>query len=283
MSVDKDGESVVFAMVDANLDTNPKIRKAGSFGRQVFEFVLRRNALRGSKGSVPIAYVDPDYLADQLMIASSDAVTGVTKAVTAKLIEIDEHAGLVHIVGWHPSWGRRPKEGKERTREWRERNKAKARGQVTTGDDGDATPSHATAGDESDVVEKRREEKREREEPSLSRLPDGWEPDWSAEVVEAEAFAKAKGVALVAELAKFRAWARAEAVERADWNAAWVKWLITAWPPTKREVEAKTEADRVERARANRDRNEPKPVVVAPSERAAAHAQLLEVIQGGGG
>lgn len=140
----------IFAQVDGNLDTNPKIRKAGSFGRQVFEFLLRRNALRGFKGSVPVSFIDPDYLADILMISPSDAVTGVTKAVTANLIAIDEPAGVVRIVGWHESWGRRAKEGKERTREWRERKNPKSPAQVTAGDARDAAPSQVTGGDESD-------------------------------------------------------------------------------------------------------------------------------------
>jgi hypothetical protein len=152
---DKDDESIVFAQVDANLDTHPKIRKAGSFGRQVFEFVLRRNALRGFKGHVPVSYVDPDYLADQLMISPNDAVTGVTKAVTAKLIAIDEAADTVTIVGWHPSWGRRKKEGKERTADWRARNKAKS---PDHGDARDVHASHVTDGDESDAREEKREE-----------------------------------------------------------------------------------------------------------------------------
>jgi hypothetical protein len=156
MSIDKDSESVVFAQIDANLDTNPKIRKAGSFGRQVFEFVLRRNSLRGSKGSVPIAFVDPDYLADILMIARDAAVTGVTKAVTANLILIDDVEGVVRIVGWHESWGRRAKEGKDRTREWRERKSLKSPSAVTAGDDGDVAPSQVTTSDESDVLDQKR-------------------------------------------------------------------------------------------------------------------------------
>jgi hypothetical protein len=163
MTVDKDTEATVFAQVDANLDSNPKIRKAGPFGRQVFEFVLRRNALRGSNGHVPIAFIDPDYLADILMLTRDDSVTGVTKAVTARLIEIDHVTGLVRIVGWHPSWGRRPKDGKERTKEWRARKKDKhatSHDGVTGGDAGDETSSQVTGGDESDALDQKREDQR---------------------------------------------------------------------------------------------------------------------------
>jgi hypothetical protein len=160
MSVEKDSEAIVFAQVDANLDSNPKIRKAGSFGRQVFEFLLRRNALRGFKGSVPLAFVDPDYLADQLMISRDDAVTGVTKAVTANLLSFDD-ASVVRIVGWHESWGKRAKEGKERTREWRERKRSEPHEPVTASDIGDETTSRVTTGDKSDA----REEKRRDQNP----------------------------------------------------------------------------------------------------------------------
>lgn len=161
MAADKDSESIVFAQVDANLDSNPKIRKAGALGRAVFEFLLRRNALRGFKGSVPAAFIDPDYLADILMLSASDAVTAVTKAVTANLIAIDDD-GDVRIVGWHESWGRRAKAGKERTAKWRAGKDAKEQDAVTTGDVGDETPSRETTGDESDA--KRREEKRDPED-----------------------------------------------------------------------------------------------------------------------
>lgn len=162
MSDDKD----LFAQVDANLDTHPKIRQAGALGRQVFEFILRRNALRGFKGHVPIAFVDPDYLADLLMVSRDDAVTGVTKAVTANLIAIDA-SGVVRIVGWHESWGRRAKDGKDRTREWRERKRLDSHDPVTTCDDGDETPSQVTPRDESDA--KRREEKRDPEDKHRAR------------------------------------------------------------------------------------------------------------------
>ncbi len=160
MSADKDDEAAIFAQVDADLDINPKIRAAGNLGRQVFEFVLRRNARRGFKGHIPLSHIGPDYLVEQLMLASrDDAVTGVTKAVTAKLIEIDEAAGTVRIVGWHASWGKQAKPGKDRTREWRGRKRAEQQNPVTHGDECDDEPSRVVTGDESDA--KRREEKRD--------------------------------------------------------------------------------------------------------------------------
>jgi uncharacterized phage protein (TIGR02220 family) len=113
---------VLYAKVDCNLDMNPKIRKAGNLGRQVFEFLIRRNRALDSHGFVPAGNVDPDYLADMLMVTRNDAVTGVTAAVTAKLISVT--ASGVAILGWSDEWGREPKSNAERQAAFRR----KARG-----------------------------------------------------------------------------------------------------------------------------------------------------------
>lgn len=161
MSADKDDEAVIFAQVDSDLDSNPKILEAGNLGRQVFEFILRRNARRGFKGSIPLSHIGPAYLARTLMLATSDdAATGVTAAVTANLIAIDEAEGVVRIVGWHASWGKRAKNGAERQAKYKAKHKGSL-GQVTTGDESDDEASPAVTGDESDA--KRREEKRDPE------------------------------------------------------------------------------------------------------------------------
>ncbi|HEY6040189.1 MAG TPA: hypothetical protein VIV58_38160 [Kofleriaceae bacterium] len=216
MAADKDSESIVFAQVDANLDSNPKIRKAGALGRAVFEFLLRRNALRGFKGSVPIAFVDPDYLADILMITASEAVTAVTKAVTANLIAVDDSIGMVSIVGWHESWGKRAKEGKERTREWRDRKKAESQHPATTCDDGDETPSQVTDGDKSDA--KRREEKRDLDQNSHSRVRER-HPDAGAIARKAWSHGSKVRQELAAANVLVPPWALLVGTEHAGWTA----------------------------------------------------------------
>lgn len=117
-------------------------------------------------------------------------------------------------------------------------------------------------------------------------LPRDWEPDRSdPEVVVAEEMAQGKGVAVVAELAKFRAWARAENVTRADWDAAWVKWLISAYPPTRREAELQAEAKRTERARARRAQERRAPLLAVPDAdrcQPGDGAAALKVLRGGG-
>jgi hypothetical protein len=150
----KPDEKIVFCQVDAHLDTNPKIRRAGRDGRDIFEFLLRRVAIGRTEGTVPLKYLEPWYLADQLMMSEDEARHGTSRAVTARLIEVDETAGVVRVVGWSTEWGRRPKAGAERTAAWRAKS-SEPHKPVTACD---TTPSHVTDRDESDALEERRRE-----------------------------------------------------------------------------------------------------------------------------
>ena len=144
-------EKIAYCQVDANLDTNPKIRKAGRDGRDIFEFLLRRVALGRTAGSVPLKYIECWYLADLLMMSEDDARNGIARAVDAGLIGIDQEGGVVRLLGWTEEWGRRPKEGKERQAEYRAKH-AKGR------PGGDGPLRGVTGGDESDAGEERRGE-----------------------------------------------------------------------------------------------------------------------------
>ncbi len=162
-------EKVCFAQIDGHLDSNPKVVKAGSVhATAVFEFLLRRVAISRSNGVVPVAFIDPEYLARTLFMSCDEARHGTSRAVTAKLIDIDEASGLVYIVGWSDEWGRRPKDGAARTASWRERNKPKdaqvlAYSSVTKRHTSSQS-SHVTDGDESDGSEEKRREEIRREE-----------------------------------------------------------------------------------------------------------------------
>ncbi len=185
----KADEKIVYCQVDAHLDTNPKIRRAGRDGRDIFEFLLRRVAIGRTAGTVPLKYIEPWYLADQLMMTEDEARHGTSRAVTARLFDIDETAGVVRLVGWSEEWGRRPKEGKERTAEWRGRasNPSKAHDAVTFGDD---ERRDVTLGDESDAGEERRsEEKRGEEikEKNSARPSDGGGLPGFRDLVDAKA------------------------------------------------------------------------------------------------
>lgn len=151
----------MFAKVSSRLDRHPKVRKAGNLGRQVFEYVLRANAENGRKGWVSEMYVDPEYLADTLMVTVGDAGDGLRHAVTAGLLVVED--GRVYLPGWDEEWASGPVEGADRTRKWRENKKNGAH--VTNGDVTNVTPRHRDGGD---VSEKSREEKRRVEKTETS-------------------------------------------------------------------------------------------------------------------
>lgn len=156
--------AVSWCKVASNLDTHPKIRKAGRNGREVFLFALRRNAEPGNPipGQVPAAELEPWYLADLLQMPECDAVTGVTAAVTAGLLRLEGNAYV--ICSWSEGWGKDNGTGAGRTARWRENKKMQAA--VT----GVTSPNvTVTGGDGGDIEEKRREEKKRAE---VSGRPD---------------------------------------------------------------------------------------------------------------
>jgi hypothetical protein len=157
VSQPKANEKVVYCQIDAHLDSNPKIRKAGRDARDIFEFLLRRTAIARTEGTVPLAYIDPEYLADQLMMTCDEARHGTSRASQARLIEIDPQGGLVRIVGWSAEWSRQPKNGAERTAAWRAKQ-AESLGGRDDCDETRHTTSRVTGGDESDAREEKRRE-----------------------------------------------------------------------------------------------------------------------------
>jgi len=109
-----------FAKVAADLDSNPKILRAGRNGREVYLFVLRRNAGLERDGRVPASNIELWYLADQLKMSEAEAQEGVSRCVTAGLLRIaGDH---VLIAGWDDDWAKRPmdeaeRKAKQRTKE----------------------------------------------------------------------------------------------------------------------------------------------------------------------
>lgn len=150
-----------WAKMSADLDSNPKIRRAGRDGREVFLFVLRRNAALDLGGRVPKLHVESWYLADQLMCDEVTASHGLSRAVTAGLLR-DEGDEIV-IVGWDDEWGKRPLT--EAERQAKRRAKLKGSGADSSPAKPDVTKSHApsvTCPDSHGSEEKREEEKKKR-------------------------------------------------------------------------------------------------------------------------
>lgn len=136
-------EKVVYCQIDAHLDTNPKIRRAGRDARDIFEFVLRRVAIMRADGCLPIKYVDTWYLADQLMMSEDEARSGLGRAIEVKLLEIDESANMVRVPGWSEEWGRRPLSTGERQQRFRDKHpKSKSRVTESNGESRSVTESN---------------------------------------------------------------------------------------------------------------------------------------------
>lgn len=230
--------------VSSSLDSHPKIRKAGNLGRQVFEFCLRRNAELDRGGSIPDDHLEPEYLAQVLMLSSDDAATGVSRCVTVGLLVRDTRNYV--ISGWDEEWGKRPLTDAERKRNQRARSD-----RSTT-----VTKSHDVNVTESDGhechAEKRVQEKRERaeppDEPAIAAQPTepsatkppraaprraldpAWTPPRSDSILDAERAATARGVDIGFELEQMRDWAAGNAIKKADWDATWRGWIRRAKP-----------------------------------------------------
>ncbi len=142
--------------VSAQLDSNPKVRRAGNLGRQVFEFALRRNAELDAGGVIPRSHMDPWYLADVLMMSGqSDAESGLSRAVQAGLL-VETETGYA-ISGWDDDWGKKPLTEAQRKRIQRAKSRNDAPSQKCPDINGtkpDGPECHARE-------EKRKEEKRE--------------------------------------------------------------------------------------------------------------------------
>lgn len=103
---------------DGNADYNPRMRRAGFWGRTVYWALLRISADFELDGVVPERYADPDYLAERLGLAEDPVLAplwasglsprdacrnGVTAAVTAGLVRFagsSQAPGELFIVGW---------------------------------------------------------------------------------------------------------------------------------------------------------------------------------------
>ena len=116
--------AIRFAKMAPGIDSHPKIRRAGRAGREVFLFILRRNADLDRSGRVPLTYVEPWYLADQLMMPEAEAIDGLAKCIAAGLLK--RHHDNLSILGWDDEWAKAPLDEAERKRRQREKDEASA-------------------------------------------------------------------------------------------------------------------------------------------------------------
>lgn len=263
-------DPINFAKIAADLDTNPKVRRAGRNGREVFCFVLRRVAVMRAQGFIPVTNVDTWYLADQLQMTEAEADEGLAACLrpfgdTPGLLRIA--GGQVHVCGWNNEWGRQPMTEAERKKKQRAEEKAELEAaksavdpdspvDVTTCPDTsrDVVTSHACHGSDQIRSDEIRLEVPDlcvggdhetlvnvvrtpapHTQPNASPMPEGWAPDPTDGNTLAALEASRLGVVVDFELGKFRAWSRADSVVACDWNAKWRWWLQQAFP-TKAEV-----------------------------------------------
>ena len=225
---------VSWCKVASNLDSHPKIRRAGRLGREVFLFALRRNAEPGNTGDgrLPAEELADWYIADQLLMSVTEAVTGVTAAVTAGLLALEGDSYL--IVGWKEGWGKDNGSGAERTARWRENRKIQSVTPPVTSPNVTVTTGDGCDTDQKRLEETRLEEKRVRgarpKRAAQSHLPAGWSPSASEANAKAEQAARARGVDVTAEMDRFRDYAVSRAWTKADWDATWRNWTRSANP-----------------------------------------------------
>lgn len=224
--------------MSSDLDSNPKIRRAGRLGREVFQFALRRNAApsRPGNGTIPRADLEPWFIADQLMMPEAEASEGLARAIKAGLIA---PAGDSYtICGWDDEWGRRAMTAAERKALQRARERPPSADVTHVTADRDCHTSEETE----EIEEKEEGAARARAIPAPEPAPrptpprvatpmsDGWKPDETEENQRAADAARDRDVNVTVAVTSFVADKIAKGIVRVDWNAEWRKWLAVEFP-----------------------------------------------------
>lgn len=314
-------DPINFAKMAADLDTNPKVRRSGRNGREVYLFVLRRVALLKRPGSIPVSNVDPGYMAHELLMPEADALDGIqaclkqhknpiTNELEPALLSI--HNGEVFVEGWNDDWGRRPLTNAERQQRHRDRKKPGDEGGGEGGEDPrnesrGVTRSNAsngsdqtredqkrhTQGDQSDLggsgsdaVPPEQSASSSSSQPAVARTwsPLAWEPGLNDANVYASMEALRIGVVVDFELKKFRVLAFEQGWSERDCIDRWPSWLLKAHPtkPDVREALARVDRDKTKRAALDREKAEAAEAArTADEARAAIAAELAALKQTG--
>ncbi len=211
--------------VAADLDCHPKIRKAGRDGREVFLFILRRNSLGNYEGRLPIVMVDPDYLADQLMMSADTARNGIVTACNAGLLRVTERH--VVISGWEFEWSKSSMTNAER--QARHREKLRADVELPANSNGQSREVTSVTEDKN-RLDKKRERDASPPAPRAHTLPDDWKPTDCEANRKEESKARSRGVDLDAELESMRDWSKGAGSKgkKSDWDATWRNWTRRA-------------------------------------------------------
>ena len=161
---------MIFAKIAADLDSHPKIRRAGRDGREVFLFVLRKNALADFNGQIPASHLEPWYLADQLMVTEDDARNGLSRCVTAGLLT--ESGGRYSISGWDDEWAKRPLSNAERQQKFRASHPNQTANREPEKLSNEASVTKNGSNESNALDKKRRDKKRSEKKKDVPAPPD---------------------------------------------------------------------------------------------------------------
>jgi len=76
----------LWAKIDAGFHRNPKVRKAGRDGREVYLWLLLCNRAHDFDGQIPAHYADPKYISGELEMRPGLVAAALARCVAAELI-----------------------------------------------------------------------------------------------------------------------------------------------------------------------------------------------------
>ena len=151
----------LWAKIDAGFHRNPKVRRAGRDGREVYLWLLLTNRAHDFDGSIPAGYSDPKYIARELEMRPGLVSAALSRCVEAGLIVMTAES-VVTLCGWDGDWRTQADDSRERVR----RHRANQR-KIIEGGNGAVTVGNGVTAPR---VEKSREEK------SITLSPVGDQP-----------------------------------------------------------------------------------------------------------
>lgn len=108
----------LWAKIDAGFFRNPKVRKAGRDGREVYLWLLLVNRAHDFNGTIPANYADPKYIAREIEMRPYLVAAALSRCVAAQLIAVSPR-GDAALCGWDGDWRTKADDSRERVRKHR--------------------------------------------------------------------------------------------------------------------------------------------------------------------
>lgn len=155
----------LWAKIDAGFHRNPKVRKAGRDGRDVYLWLLLANRAHDFNGTIPAHYADPKYIAREIELRPNLVAKAIERCVAAGLVGVSAVGGVV-LLGWDGDWRTKADDSRARVRKHRANHH-----ETIDGCNGAVTGCNAVT-----PLEESREEQSRGEERS-SQVADGAQDD----------------------------------------------------------------------------------------------------------